>query len=165
MILEELLARECIRKTLAKYTMAGDRLQVQEFVAVFTEDGVLESDGVPPPDDFRYQGRQQIGEWMSRWLQEAQQGSSVHEATFVRHHLGTCQIDITAADTAKVRTYWTAYTDLGLDHLGYYVDVFRKVGEEWLIAHRKIRLDWRSPNSLMFSAIANTRGRPLDAGQ
>lgn len=157
MTLEELLARESIRKTLARYTMAGDRLQVEEFISVFTEDGVLESDGVSPPDDFRYEGRDAIAEWMSCWLREAEEGTSVHEATFVRHHLGTCLIDMTAQDTAKVRTYWTAYTDIGPDHCGYYVDTFRKAGQDWLIARRKIRLDWRSPHSLMFTAISKTR--------
>ena len=37
-------------------------------------------------------------------------------------------------DTAKSRTYWVAYTDIGPDHCGYYVDAFRKVGDRWLIA-------------------------------
>ena len=46
MTLEELLARESIRKTMADYTMAGDRLKADEFVAVFTEDAVMETDGV-----------------------------------------------------------------------------------------------------------------------
>lgn len=157
MTLDELLTRESIRKTLSQYTMAGDRLLVNEFVAVFTEDAVLESDGVLPPDDFRYEGRKAIADWMNRWRREAELGTSVHEATFVRHHLGTCLIDITATDTARVRTYWTAYTGIGLDHCGYYVDTFFKAGEEWLIAHRKIRLDWRSPKSLMFTAVSRSR--------
>ena len=28
------------------------------------------------------------------------------------------------------------------------LDIFRKEGDQWLIAHRKIRVDWRSPDSL-----------------
>ncbi len=39
-------------------------------------------------------------------------------------------------------------TDIGPDHSGTYNDLFRKVGGQWLIAHRKIRVDWRSPDSL-----------------
>ena len=45
--LDELLARESIHQTIVSYTMAGDRLREDEFVAVFTDDAVLESDGVP----------------------------------------------------------------------------------------------------------------------
>ena len=53
---EELLARECIRHTMACYTMAGDRLRVDEFLAVFTDDAVLESTGAGEHDSFRYEG-------------------------------------------------------------------------------------------------------------
>ena len=156
MTIEELLARESIRQTLVSYTMSGDRLRVDDFVAVFTEDGVLESEGVPESDAFRYEGRNSIRGWLTRWLPAAG-ASQAHPATFIRHHLSTSQIDLTATDTAKVRTYWTAYTDIGPDHCGHYVDVFRRIGERWLIAHRKVRLDWRSPQSLFTTAIARTR--------
>ena len=60
------------------------------------------------------------------------------------------------ADTAKARTYWVAYTSIGPDHCGYYLDDFRKVGDEWLIAHRRVRLDWESPDSLYMTAVTNT---------
>jgi hypothetical protein len=35
--------------------------------------------------------------------------------------------------------------------------VFRKVDDRWLIAHRKVRLDWRSPQSLFRTAIVRTQ--------
>ena len=47
MTVDELIARECIRQTMARYTMAGDRLRSEEFVAVFTDDAVLETEQVP----------------------------------------------------------------------------------------------------------------------
>lgn len=153
----ELLDRESIRHTLASYTMAGDRLRTDDFIAVFTDDAILETDGVPAEDAFRYQGRDAIRTWMSRWREQPTQGTSVHQATFVRHHLATCLIHFDNDHTARTRTYWTAYTDIGADHAGVYVDVLRKSGDRWLIAHRKIRLDWRSSHSLMFTAVANTR--------
>ena len=158
MTVDELLARESIRQTMARYNMAGDRLRLEEFAAVFTEDGIIESQGVREEDAFRYQGRQAIHDWMARWTREKNpDGSTTHRATFVRHHLSTCQIDLTGPDSAKTRTYWVAWTDIGPDHCGYYVDEFRKVGEEWLIAHRRIRLDWQSPDGLMTTAITRTR--------
>jgi 3-phenylpropionate/cinnamic acid dioxygenase small subunit len=156
MTLDEMLAREGIAKVLTSYTANGDRLRVEDFVAVFTDDGVLESEGVPESDAFRYEGREDIRKWLTRW--RAPDGSTqAHKATFIRHHLSTSQIDLTGPNTAKGRTYWVAYTDIGPDHCGYYVDTFRKVGERWLISHRKVRLDWRSPQSLFTTAITSTR--------
>jgi hypothetical protein len=40
-------------------------------------------------------------------------------------------------------------TAVGLDHNGYYDDVFSEVGAEWLIASRKPRTLWKSPVSLV----------------
>jgi hypothetical protein len=157
MNLEELLAREGVRKTLAAYTAAGDRLKTDDFVAVFTDDGILETDGVPEADRFRYEGREAIRAWMDRW-RKPQDQPPVHQASFIRHHLSTCHIELTGPDTAKSRTYWVAYTDLGPDHCGYYVDDFRKVGDRWLIAHRRIRLDWRIEGSLHKESVERTRG-------
>jgi hypothetical protein len=156
MTLDEMLAREGVRKTLAAYTAAGDRLRVEDFIAVFTDDAILETDGVPPEDAFRYEGKDAIRAWMARWLRPPAQGEKPHAATFIRHHLATCHIEWTSADTARARTYWSAWTDIGTDHTGHYIDVLRKVGEDWLLAHRKIRLDWRSPNSLYFHAVKRT---------
>lgn len=157
MTLEELLARESIRQTMANYTMAGDRLRIDDFVAQFTQDGVLESEGVAHADAFHYQGRDAMRAWFGRWREPADGAVKTHAATFVRHHLSTSQIEFVAADSARARTYWIAYTDIGPDHAGYYLDVFRRVDDRWLIAHRKVRLDWRSPQSLFTTAIAHSR--------
>lgn len=156
MNLEELLARESIRQTMASYTMAGDRLRVDDFVAVFTDDAILESEGVPETDAFRYEGRQAMREWFTRW-KKPEGVPPTHQARFVRHHLSTSAIELKGSDTATARTYWVAYTDIGPDHGGYYVDTFRKIGERWLIAHRKVRLDWRSPQSLFTTAVTRSR--------
>jgi hypothetical protein len=153
--LDEMLAREGIRETMARYTMAGDRLRADDFVAAFTADAILESEGVPEADAFRYAGREEIRTWITRWT-DRPADAPTHAASFVRHHLSTSLIEI-SADTAKVRTYWTAYTDIGPDHGGVYVDAFAKEGDVWLIAHRRIRLDWRAPGSLFTTAITNTR--------
>lgn len=153
---DEMLAREAIRQTIAAYTAAGDRLRVDDFVTVFTEDAILETDGVPADDAFRYEGKQQIRAWMERWLRPSEPGQRPHAASFIRHHLSTCHIEITGQNSARARTYWSAWTDIGVDHIGYYVDTFRKVGESWLLAHRKIRMDWRANNSLYYNAVKRT---------
>jgi hypothetical protein len=157
MTIEELLAREGIRHTMASYTMAGDRLREEEFVAVFTEDAVLESENVSEQDSFRYEGRAAIRAWIGRWRQSAEIAPDAPRASFVRHHLSTSLIEFTGGNTAKARTYWTAYTDIGPDHCGNYIDSFRKTGDRWLIAHRRVRLDWRSPASLFTSVVLRAR--------
>jgi hypothetical protein len=156
MTVDEFVARECIRQTMVNYTIAGDRLRTDDFIAVFTDDAVLESEGVAESDAFRYEGRHAIREWMQRWRAAPSEGSD-RRATFVRHHLSTSQVEFTGPDIARGRTYWVAYTDIGPDHCGYYIDEFRKTDQAWLIAHRKVRLDWRSPNSLFKTAIVSSR--------
>jgi len=148
-----MLAREAIRDVMAKYTVAGDRLKVDEFASCFTEDAVIESERVPAERAFRYEGRDAIRAWQARWL--AGEGDT-HGASFVRHHLSTSKIDLTGPDSARARTYWVAWTDIGADHAGYYLDTFRKAGGEWRIAHRRVRLDWEAEGSLFKGAIANS---------
>lgn len=154
MTIEDLLAREAIRDTMARYTTAGDRLRIDDFVSCFTEDGLIEAENVRPEQTFRYEGRAAIRAWQERWLSGE---AATHGASFVRHHLSTSKIDLSGADIATARTYWVAWTDIGPDHAGYYLDTFRKVGEEWLIAHRRVRLDWEADGSLFRAAIANSR--------
>lgn len=158
MTLDDLLAREAIRDTMARYNTAGDRLQVDEYAACFTVDGIMEAEHQDPANCFRYEGREAIRGWQERWRERTMAGEGIHKATFVRHHLSTCRIDLTGPETARARTYWVAWTDIGPDHAGYYIDEFRKVGTHWLIAHRRVREDWRSPDSLFGGAVENSNG-------
>lgn len=158
MTLDELLARESIRQTLARYTWAGDRLREAEFVSVFTEEAILESEAPREADRFCLRGKAEIRDWIRRWRNgSGDKRASAHRASFVRHHLSTCDIELTGPHTAVARSYWAAYTDIGVDHCGYYLDALQKVGDDWLLTHRRIRLDWRAENSLFFDAVANTR--------
>ncbi len=157
MTLDEMLAREGIRQTMAAYTAAGDRLREADFLAVFTDDAVIETEGVPESDLFRYEGRAAIGDWIGRWRTPPGGAERVHKASFIRHHLATCHIELTAPDRARARTYWVAWTDIGADHAGYYLDDFRKESDRWLIRHRRIRRDWQAANSLYLTAVANAR--------
>lgn len=156
MNVDDLLAREAIRDAIARYTTSGDRLKVDAFMACFTDDAVIETDGVPEDRAFRYEGKDAIRAWQMRWLARDPDAAKVHKASFIRHHLSTSKIDLDGPDTAKVRTYWVAWTDIGPDHAGYYLDEFRKVGENWLIARRRVRLDWESDRTLYKSAVAQT---------
>lgn len=157
MTVEEMLAREAIRRTMAAYNVAGDRLRDADFLAVFTADAVLELEGVEERDRFRCDGREAIAAWIGRWRDPPAGNDVPHQATFVRHHLSTCHIELTGADTARARTYFSAWTDIGPDHAGHYLDMFARQGDDWLIRHRRVRLDWRSADTLFASAVDKTR--------
>jgi hypothetical protein len=156
MTIDELLAREAIRATLARYNTAGDRLRIDDYVACFTEDGIIEATSHDRVPQFRFEGREAIRGWQARWQDRTASDVPVHQASFVRHHLSTCRIELTGPDTATTTTYWVAWTDVGPDHAGMYLDEFRRAGDEWLIAHRRVREDWRSPHSLFGTAVARS---------
>ena len=147
MSVDEMLAREAIRHTIASYSIAGDSRQVEAFVALFADDAVFEFAGFPPLPGFRFEGLEAINP-TARWRQYAERESSARGSSFVRHNLTTCRIELTGPATAKALSYFVVYTDIGPDHSGCYTDELVKRGDRWLFAHRKIRLDWRAPGSL-----------------
>jgi hypothetical protein len=157
MTVEDLLAREAIRDCMARYTIAGDRLKVEDFIACFTDDAVMESERAPGEYIFRFAGKDAIHAWQNRWRNREPGQDMVHGATFVRHHLSTCQIELTGPATARAKTHWVAWTDIGPDHSGYYLDDFRKVDGAWLISRRRVRRDWSAPDSLFVTAVANSQ--------
>jgi uncharacterized protein (TIGR02246 family) len=134
MTVEELIARGEIRATLAAYNSAGDQNDAEGYAGVFTVDGILESAGT------QIKGREAIRHWKA-------ERAKAPPAKFVRHNLTTCLIEVTGPETATARTYFQVLTEVGPDHAGYYADDFRKEDGRWLIAHRKVRLDWFAPDS------------------
>jgi hypothetical protein len=139
MSIEEAVAREHIRDTMARYNIAGDRRDLKAFVAVFAEDAIFES------PIFTFNGRAEIEAKLSvNWFITPTRPV----AKFSRHNLTTCQIDLTGPRTAKSRAYYMVVTDLGPDHSGYYVDEFREENGRWLIAHRGVCMEWCHPDSL-----------------
>lgn len=138
MTLEHSMAREHIRDTLARYNVAGDRRDLEAFLATFTEDAHYES------AVFRCAGKAAIRAYLSaNWSSPA----AAAGPRFRRHNLTTCQIDLTSATTAESRTYYFVITDLGPDHCGFYVDQWRAEAGRWLLSHRQVWMDWCHPES------------------
>jgi hypothetical protein len=148
MTLDELLAREGIRKTIHGYNAAGDARDGKAFAALFAEDAVLEFAGFGPVPGFRSEGIGEIRARTASWSPEPGKDPSLSLASFIRHNLTTCRINLTGADGAKAKTYFVVFTDIGPDHAGTYTDRLVRRGEDWLLAHRRIALDWRSPDSI-----------------
>ena len=148
MELWELTAREACRDTLAQYTHAGDRYLLEEFAAAFCEDGMLEIRGAAP-----LQGRAAIMERFggtgeaTRVRQAAGAVDAGRPRRVVRHSVTNVRFEAVSPTEATVASYFTVFTEIGLDHMGRYRDRLVPVGERWLIAHRFVSVDWRSPDT------------------
>ncbi len=143
----ELSVREACRDTLAQYTHAGDRYLLDEFAAAFCEDGVLEIRGAEP-----VRGRAAImarfgGEDAASAARAAARGSDRAAASIVRHNVTNVRFESVSPTEVLVASYFTVFTEIGVDHMGRYRDRLVPVGERWLIAHRFVSVDWRAPNA------------------
>jgi hypothetical protein len=145
----ELAAREACRDTLAQYTHSGDRYLLEDFAGAFCEDGVLEIRDAEP-----LRGREAI---MARFggataaMQAQGEAAKNRQAgvlrRIVRHNVTNIRFESIRPDEAVVASYFTVITEIGLDHMGRYRDRFVPVGDRWLIAHRFVSTDWRSPET------------------
>lgn len=129
-----------IQQLLAIATQSGDARKADAYAECFAPDGVLELDE-------KIAGRETIRQWMAApsVIPQPKGGTP----GFISHHLTTCRIDFTGPNTANARTYWLVTSASGLDHNGYYVDALQKIDGAWLIAHRRPKTLWISPDSVL----------------
>lgn len=136
MTVEELLARESIRDTLAAYNLTGDRGLIEAYAATFTEDGILETAAE------KIVGRHSIVRYVREVavpnLQKRLSGPPVP----LRHNLTTSRIEVAGSGDAKATTYFFLLRQGRIEESGLYIDRFSKAGDRWLIAHRRIKIDW-----------------------
>jgi hypothetical protein len=149
----ELIARERIRDTLALYTWSGDSFRLEGLASAFRQDGVLELPGREP-----IRGRRAIIEFLGGGAtgdDDARRSAARAAASerdvkrLVRHSVTNVRFLELTHLQARVDSYYTVFTEKGLDHLGRYRDVFEPVGDVWLISHRLASTDWRSETSTM----------------
>ncbi|HVX19308.1 MAG TPA: nuclear transport factor 2 family protein [Acidimicrobiales bacterium] len=162
----ELTARELIRDTLARYTWAGDAFRLDELAAAFCPDGVLEVRDTPP-----HEGRDAIVAFLSgvgtrsgvdigdgerapadddaRRARRRAAAAASGVRRIVRHNVANIRFLELTPTQALVASYFTVVTEIGLDHCGRYRDTLVPSGGEWLIRHRFVSTDWRSPDSTM----------------
>ncbi len=135
----ELVAREAIRDTIARYAHCADRGRFAELVALFAPDGVLEIAGRDP-----LRGRDAILGLLTGVERSLAQTTG---RPFIRHHVSSVQIDVIGPDEATAASYFLAITERGPDHWGRYRDRLVRSGDRWLFAHRHVRPDGHSPTS------------------
>ncbi len=141
----ELVARERIRDTLARYNWSGDAMRLDELAGAFCDDGELEVRGSEP-----VRGRSAIVDFLGGAVaapKPSAEASSVKR--IVRHNVANIRFTEVTPQKAQVSCYFTVLTEIGLDHFGRYRDVFVPVDSDWLIRHRFVSTDWSAPNSTM----------------
>jgi hypothetical protein len=141
----ELVAREQIRDTLARYNWAGDGGRVDDLAATFCVDGVLEIRGLPS-----LQGRSEIVKFLSGVTRDLASNTAVADVKpIVRHNVDNVLFTDLNPLRGHVLSYFTVFTRIGLDHFGRYRDLVVPEAGSWLIKHRKVSTDWAAPNSQM----------------
>lgn len=128
--------RDAIRDLLARYTYNGDRGRVAELAACFAADGVIEYPGNTA------HGPAAIAAALSGGTAERNPA-----LTFLRHHITNPLIEVDG-DSATARSYFAVHTDIGPDHSGTYSDKLVRTPDGWRFAHRLVRVDWQSPQTL-----------------
>ena len=142
----DLVAREQIRDTLARYNWSGDAGRVDGLAETFCADGVLEIRGVEP-----LRGRSEIAAFLGGVTSRVtgNVAADVDVKPIVRHNIANVLFTELTPDLAHVSSYFTVVTHIGLDHFGRYRDILVPDGGTWLIKHRKVSTDWAAPNSAM----------------
>jgi len=125
----ELTAREEIRELVARYAHFADSGRFEELVALFAEDGVLEIDGREP-----VRGRRALLEFLNG-ARESPRGR------FIRHHVSSVRITVSAPGVAEGSSYFLVLTERGPDHWGRYRDRYALQGDRWVFTTRRVRVD------------------------
>jgi len=138
----ELVAREQVRDTLARYNWAGDAGRLEELAETFCADGVLEIRGAET-----LRGRSEIVAFLGGVTGNIAVSADIKP--IVRHNVANVLFTELTADHAQVSCYFAVVTHIGLDHIGRYRDTLVPDGGTWLIKHRKVSTDWAAPDSTM----------------
>ncbi len=138
----ELVAREQIRDTLARYNWSGDAGRLEGLAETFCADGVLEISGLEP-----LRGRSEIVAFLGDVTRNV--AVNIDVKPVIRHNVANVMFTGLTPGRAHVSSYFTVVTHIGLDHFGRYRDILVPDGDTWLIKQRKVSTDWAAPNSAM----------------
>jgi hypothetical protein len=145
----ELVAREQIRDTLARYNWSGDAGRLEGLAETFCVDGVLEIRGAEP-----LRGRSEITAFLGGVTGKIAADADIKPV--VRHNVANILFTALTPDEAQVSCYFTVVTHIGLDHFGRYRDTLVPDSDTWLIKHRKVSTDWAAADSAMAQPSPST---------
>jgi hypothetical protein len=135
----ELIARALVRDTIVRDAHLVDGGRLDDVVALFTEDGVLHANDLPP-----LVGRPAIRAFL---LGTKARLASATARPWIRHHLTSILVDEIGPAEATARAYFLAVTERGWDHWGRYRDRLVPVEGRWLFRHRRVRTDGHVPDA------------------
>ncbi|MET0656977.1 MAG: nuclear transport factor 2 family protein [Steroidobacteraceae bacterium] len=132
----ELLIREQVSETIARYANAGDGGRLEELTEQFTARGILEM----PPNQ-RAAGRQDIQAMLKSGTQQKPPVAFAGQKAIIRHYTATTQFRLVTEARVEAITYFQAWTAVGPDHWGRYFDTLVPVGDRWLFEHRVAKVE------------------------
>lgn len=107
----ELVAREQIRDTLARYNWSGDAGRLHGLAEAFCADGVLEIRGFEP-----LRRRSEIVAFLGGVTRNI--AVPIDVKPVVRHNVANILFTGLTPDQAHVSSYFAVVTNIGLDHVG-----------------------------------------------
>jgi hypothetical protein len=138
----ELLIREGVRDTVARYNWSGDRGDLVALAACFVADGVLAVAGREP-----FVGRDGIVDGLTRTLRPDPVDDRA-PVGYVHHSVTTLHFIEVSPSEVTTSCYFSVLTRIGLDHWGRYRDRLVPVGGQWLFARREVTVSGHGPGSL-----------------
>jgi ketosteroid isomerase-like protein len=138
--------RSELREVVDRYASAVDRREPAECAALFTEDAILSGHDRSPDAPPRYErrGRAEITASLSKIAR--------YEVT--THHVGQQLLSVDG-DRATGETYCMAHHLSTVDGTRHdrvmsirYLDTYARVDGRWLIAHRRLVVDWEDDRVL-----------------
>ncbi len=140
----QLAAREEIRELISRYCVAADAGKLADVAALFTPDGHI---------DFR--GEKHVGAAgiLGMFTESGQRlrGSDL-AGTALRsrllHTVSTTSIEFDGPGSARVQSYFTVLSGIGVDHWGRYRDELVLDDGRWRFAARRITVDGRAPGGV-----------------
>ena len=143
--LDELLVREGVRDTIARYAHAADGGRFADLADLFAPDGVLE---LGPPDARRFEGRAAIRDFLgsvgSAGGRDARPAPDPSPSG-IRHHVASTWITVEGPGRVIARSYFLVVTDAGPDHWGRYRDELAPIDGCWRFTHRLALTDGAVP--------------------
>ena len=127
-----------IQYTMALYCNSVDSGDVDGVVSAFMADGQLElSSGT------KAHGHAAIRAFYTPVIGPARPDRMPDGSIpLLRHNLTTSRVEFVDDNSAQGQTYFLSLTRHGPDHAGRYLDTFSRHGERWLIADRRIVVEW-----------------------
>ena len=135
----ELIVRESVRDVIARYNFYGDSGRMDDLIALFSEDAVMDmgGDALTGRDAIR-QGFLDAG---SSFVGFAKRAGLPRDLPVLRHYTATHVLDATSETSATCSSYYATFMAKGPDHWGSYTDQFALRDGCWQITSRVVTVD------------------------